>query len=175
MEKRNSESEDRWGAMSAARTAALQATRVTELGWIEVDPNVSFQDRIAECDLDGGAHKSITCESTQAAGRVRRLIVLYEPPCPVFSSEMEALMKEKGDRPCVIDDGIVISDKFPACQVKNPLPLLGSLCKGRRHLSGVPVLAAWKERPSFGVVENCGMWGPGYVFPAVRREEVLDT
>jgi hypothetical protein len=150
---------------------------VEVLGWIELDPAVSFQERMRLCDFKGGVHPNITADKSKLKCKVRRLIVLYDPRGSVSTEEMKRRMTENGDKPCDIDDGTGIGKTFPQRQVANPLPLLdgGSVCLDDRRDQCAPVLNYWGALREFRLDRLAGDWDGNCRFPAVREEEFLDT
>jgi len=148
---------------------------VEDLGWIELDPAVSFPDRITACDFKGGAHPNITADKSKLKRKVRRHIVLYSGSGS--TKEMRRRIRANGDRPSDVDDGTGIGKIFPERQVGNPLVLLdeGSVCLDDLRNQCAPVLNYWDRKRKFCLILLAGDWDVSCRFPAVREEEFLDT
>ncbi len=148
---------------------------VEDLGWIELDPAVSFPDRVTACDFKGGVHPNITADKSKLKRKVRRHIVLYSGPGS--TEEMRRRIRANGDRPGDVDDGAGIGKTFPQRQEGNPLVLLdeGAVCLDDNDNQCAPVLAYWVRKRKFSLTRLAGDWNDFYRFPAVREEEFLDT
>ncbi len=148
---------------------------VEDLGWIELDPAVSFPDRITACDFKGGVHRNITAGKSKLKRKVRRHIVLYSGPGS--TEKMRQRIRANGDRPGDVDDGTGIGKTFAQRQVGNPLVLLDedSVCLDGYGNQCAPVLNRWDRKRKFDLRRLAGGWRGGYRFPAVREEEFLDT
>jgi len=148
---------------------------VEDLGWIELDPAVSFQDRVAACDFKGGVHPNITADKSKLKRKVRRHIVLYSGPGS--TEEMRWRIRANGDRPCDVDDGTGIGKTYPQRQIGNSLVLLdeAAVCLGDDRGQCAPVLDYWDGRREFRLRRLAGGWSGRCRFPAVREEEFLDT
>lgn len=161
----------------AEHPAPKPKEEVEELGWIELDPAVSFPERLRLCDFKGGVHPNITVDKSKLKRRMRRRIVLYNPGGYASTEEMKRRMKETGDRPCDLDDGTGIGYKFPERQRQNPLVLLdeASVCLDDIARQCAPVLSHWSRERELDLLQLAGDWDDYYRFPAVREEEFLDT
>lgn len=150
---------------------------VEDLGWIEIDPTVPFEERKRRGNYKGGVHSNITADKSQLKRKVRRHIVLYDPQGYVSNEDMKRRIRENGDRPCDLDDGLGIGEIFPKRQVVNPLPLLNetAVCLGSDRDECAPVLYYWGGTRKLDLSLLAGDWDRGYRFPAVREEEYLDT
>lgn len=154
-----------------------EVEEVEDLGWIELDPAVSFQDRLRLCDFKGGVHPNITAEKSKLKRKVRRRIVIYDPRGYVSTGDMKRRIKENGDRPCDVDDGTGIGYKFPDRQRGNPLVLLDedSVCLVADGRQCAPVLRKWRGERELDLHPLAGDWRGSCRFPAVREEEYLDA
>jgi hypothetical protein len=152
---------------------------VEEMGWIELDPAVSFQERVQLCDFMGGVHPNITADKSRLKRKVRRLIVLYDPRGFVSTEQMKRRMKENNDRPCDVDDGTGIGKTFPESHSYYALPLLddGSVCLRDNSDRCAPVLIGWngEQARKLDLLPMGGTWSDRYRFPAVSKEEFLET
>lgn len=159
-----------------AQTPAPKA-EVEELGWIELDPAIPFDRRVSRGNYIGGVHSNITAKKSRLARKVRRFIVLYDPKGDVSTKEMRRRIKKNGDRPCDLDDGLGIGEKFPQRQIANPLPLLNqsAVCLGYLGYLCAPVLRRWLGERELGLDPLAGYWRGDVRFPAVREEEYLDA
>lgn len=158
-----------------AKSEPQPKEEVEDLGWIELDPAISFPDRVTACDFKGGVHPNITADKSKLKRKVRRHIVLYSGPGS--TEEMRRRIRANGDRPCDVDDGTGIGKTYPQRQVGNPLVLLdeGSVCLDGGRGQCAPVLGDWDGRREFSLYRLAGVWNGDYRFPAVREEEFLDN
>lgn len=85
---------------------------VEELGWIELDPAVSFEERVRRGNYKGGVHPNITADKSKLKRKVRRRIVIYDPRGYASTEEMKRRIKENGDRPHDLDDALEVGHKF---------------------------------------------------------------
>lgn len=150
---------------------------VEELGWIVLDPAVSFDDRVKRGNYKGGVHPNITADKSRLKRKVRRLIVLYNRQGDVSTEEMKRRIRANGDRSCDLDDGLGIGETFPQRQLANPLPLLdeSAVCLDLSGYQCAPVLYDWNGERKLNLHPLAGDWHRYYRFPAVREEEYLDT
>lgn len=150
---------------------------VEDLGWIELDPVVSFGEQLQRGNYKGGVHPDITADMYKLNRKVRRRIVLYNPIGFVSTEAMERRIKQNGDRPCCLDDALGVGYKFPDRQRKNPLVCLGedSVCLDDGGNECAPVLDEWDGRRGLDLNPLVGGWSGRYRFPAVREEEYSDA
>jgi|GEM_PF-2886224 len=150
---------------------------IEELGWVVLDPAVSFAERVKRGKYKGGVHPNITADKSKLKRKVRRHIVLYDPRGYASTEEMKRRIRANGDRPCDLDDGLGIGEKFPQRQVANPLPLLdeSAVCLDNNGDECAPVLGRWNSKRKLSLNLLAGDWHSYCRVPAVREEEFLDT
>lgn len=158
--------------------AAAQAVKeaVEELGWIELDPAISFDERKRRGNYNY-ANPNITDRASHLTNKVRRFIVLYDPRGSVSTEEMKRRIRANGDTPASADDAFEVGYTFPERQRKNPILFLdeNSVCVGGFGSQCAPVLSEWSDRRGLLLLPLAGDWLVYFRFAAVREEEVLEA
>ena len=153
-----------------------EVVTVEELGWIKVDPAVSFAERVKRGNY-AYVNPKITEKASSSTRKVRRRIVLYDSRGLVSAEEMKQRIRANGDEPASLDDALEVGFLFPDRQRKNSIVFINedSVCKDHNGSRCAPVLSSQHDSRKLRLDPLAGAWREGIRFAAIREEEYLDT